>query len=401
MIFDMITKGVTIRDSKDLLDYIATGYESASGVSVSAQSVARHGPIVALIGVLQRAAGQLPLNIYAQKGDKRKKAVEHSLHEIFKYGPNEFMTKKEWIELIVRQELLYGNHYSWVNRTSFGVSELLPLNPTSVEPKLDEQFSLRYQVTFPDHKKDVLSAGEILHCKMGMKTPILGSSPFVESRDSSGFGIALEKFACKLFANSARPGGILTAPTLTTEQINDIRTAWDKNYAGVENSHKIAILSGGLEWSAMGMNPDDAQFVDSKRVSRNELAGMLGVPPHMIGGMENATFSNIEHQAIEFVIHALNPILVGIEERINKTLLTPKERKTHYAKFNVNAILRGDMKARSEFYTKMVQNGAMSPNEIRGFEDMNPREGGDIYLTPMNMLINGKPTGEDDANKTA
>jgi HK97 family phage portal protein len=393
MIFDLLKKDGLISNSRELMDYFASGGQSSAGVSVDPASMSKHGTVVALISVMQRAAGQLPLNLFESKGDKREKAINHPLQDLFTNGPNQFMTKQEWIQLIIRQLFLYGNHYSFINRTSKGIAELLPLDPNSVEPVLDENFNVLYKVTFPDKTQNILEPSEVLHFKIGMKTPIMGCSPFAEAKDSVGLSIALERFASKLFSNGARPGGILSAPVLTTEQTEQIKEDWNSAYGGVENANRVAVLSGGLAWQSVGMSSDDAQFIDTKRVSRNELAGMIGVPPHMIGGMENATFSNIEHQAIEFVIHALNPVLVGIEERIRKTLLTDKERKTYYAKFNVNAILRGDMKARSDFYTKMLQNGAFSPNEIRNLEDMNPRENGDIYLTPMNMTINAKPEG--------
>ncbi|MBU6956007.1 phage portal protein [Hahella sp. HN01] len=128
------------------------------------------------------------------------------------------------------------------------------------------------------------------------------------------------------------------------------------------------------------------------------MAGFFRVPPHMIGDLERATFSNIEHQDLAFARHTLIPYCTRIEKRINKSLLSDKERAAYFAKFNINALMRGDMKTRSEYYTAMIQNGVMSPNEVRILEDMNPREGGDTYLTPLNMAVNGQPANETETN---
>ena len=161
-------------------------------------------------------------------------------------------------------------------------------------------------------------------------------------------------------------------------------------HQGSGNEFKPFILEGGLDWVQVSITPEDAQLLETRKFQRSEIAGLFRVPPHMIGDLEKATFSNIEQQGLEFVTNCLMPYLTRIENRIRSSLLNGNEWQTHFAKFNVNALLRGDMKSRAEFYTKMLQNGALSPNEIRLKEDMNPRDGGDIYLTPLNMAVNGQ-----------
>jgi HK97 family phage portal protein len=144
------------------------------------------------------------------------------------------------------------------------------------------------------------------------------------------------------------------------------------------------------------MSAADAQFLETRKFQRSEIFGLFRVPPHMAADLEKSSFNNIEQQGQEFVSNTLMPYLKRIEERVNKDLLTPSEKRSHFAKFNANALLRGDMKARAEFYTKLLQNGALSPNEIRALEDMNARAGGDIYLTPLNMAVNGQQQEAND-----
>lgn len=395
MIFDLLSKGsgVRIGSSVELLEEILKGAESEAGVPVSGNRVLRHGVVVALIGVLQRAASQLPLHLYKRDGDYRRRADNHPISRLLVDGPNDLMTTSEWISLLVKDLFADGNHYCFKNKTTRGrILEILPLNYAGVQPKVVDDYDVAYELTMEDGRRDVLTRDEVLQFKVGSRSLVEGISPFVQARDSSGLSMALEKYAGRLFRNAARPSGLLSAPSIGPETVKEIRKEWEDRYSGLDNAHRVAVLTGGLTWTSLSLTSDEAQFIETRRYTRNELAGLVGVPPHMIGGLENATFSNIEHQAIEFVIHALNPILVMIEQRLAKSLLTPQERASgHYFKFNVNAILRGDMKTRGEFYTRMVQNGALSPNELRALEDMNPRDGGDIYLTPMNMNVNGLP----------
>jgi HK97 family phage portal protein len=211
-----------------------------------------------------------------------------------------------------------------------------------------------------------------------------GLSPISAAKNSLGLAKATEKHGAKLFANAATPsGGFATEKTLTDEQYKRVKDQLD-DYKG-ENAHKNLILEGGLAWFQTSLSSDDAQFLDTRKFQRTDICGVFRVPPHMIADLEKATFSNIEQQGLEYVQHSLMPYLVRIEGRINKDLISKADRGRFFAKFNTNALLRGDMQARGEFYTKLTQTGAISPNEIRALEDLNPREGGDIYLTPMNM----------------
>ena len=405
MLFDLLQKAGDsvgrIQNSKELLDYLAIGYQSPSGISVTPEQAAKFAPVYSCIRVLQESCGQLPFNLFKTSKNTRIKADGHAIQSLLVSGPNDFMTTQEWIEQIIAHLCLNGNHYDWIRRNIVGtIVELLPLNPYSVEPVLNENFELLYKVKFSDGATDIISPSDILHIRLGSNDNIVGMSPITQARDSIGLGIATQDHGSRLFKNGARPGGILTAPgNIAVEQVEDIRKNWQATQGGNENAHKAAILGGGLTWTSIGMSSDDAQFLETRKLQRSEIAGIFRVPPHMIGDLEKATFSNIEHQSIDFVVYTLVPLLRRIELRSAKSLLLLSERKRHFFKFNVNSLLRGDMKTRAFFYSSMVQNGAYSPNEIREFEDMDPREGGDIYLTPLNMAINGEQVGgnENDA----
>ncbi|MEK7178539.1 MAG: phage portal protein [Patescibacteria group bacterium] len=399
MILDFIFKGMAsgstkILTSEDLARYLSDGFQSASGVTVTAERAMRYAAVLSCVRVLAESVGQLPLHLYEQRGREKLKATEHPLYQVLYVSPNQWQTAQEWKEWVVACLALHGNAYCQQNRVRGTVRELNPFHPDAVKPCVDrETREVTYQVQQADGSVEELPASEMLHIKLLSLDGVNGLSPVAYARETIGLGIGAERHAAGLFARNATPGGVLeTDQTLSSKEVRDrLRDSWEERHAGAGNSNRIAVLEAGVKWRSISMPLKDAQWLEGRKFSRSEIAGLFRVPPHLIGDLERATFSNIEHSTLDFVVHGLMPYLTRIEQRILYQLLTPRERTTHFAKFTAAALLRGDMAARSEFYTGQVQNGAMSPNEIRELEDQNPREGGDIYLTPSNMLIDGKP----------
>ena len=393
--------GRTISTSRQLSDYLASGVDSLSGVSVTPQSASKFAPVYACIKVLAEGVGQLPLNLFRRVGsDVKEKAIKHPLYSILHTEPNDYQTSQEFFEMLVAHIALTGNFYAYINRSSVSgqVLELLPMQPSAIEVNQNEDYSVVYKVTFPDNSVDILDAASVLHVKNLTLDGFTGVSNITHARESIGLAMATQTHGAKLFNNGAKPGGILsTDSVLKKDQISDIRGEWEKLHGGAANSHKTAILQGGLKWAQVGMSSDDAQFLETRQFQRSEIAGIFRVPPHMIGDLERATFTNIEHQGLEFVVYSLMPYIRRIEQRITKQLIKATERADYYPKFNVNGLLRGDMNTRGNFYRSMFNMGALSPNEIRALEDYNPREDGDTYFVPLNMSDGSEE--QQDANK--
>jgi HK97 family phage portal protein len=395
------TKSAEIIDTPaKLAGMLGAWYDSDAGVTVTSANALQISTVYQCVRVLSESIGMLPLFLMADSGQGKDKAKTHPLYKILKTAPNDYQTAQEWKEMVIAHLCLLGNHYSYINRVNGKVLELLPLSPTAVLPKLRDDYTVEYQVTFKSGVTKTLEQSEILHFKLFSTDGVNGICPISMGRNALGLLKATEAHGSSLFKNGANPfGGFKTDKNLTEEQFKGLKDQLQE-HQGSGNGFKPLILEGGLEWVQVAITPENAQFLETRKFQRSEIAGLFRVPPHMIGDLERATFSNIEHQGLEFVTGTLMPYLTKIESRINVSLLNPKDQANYEAKFNVNALLRGDMKARAEFYTKMLQNGAMSPNEIRAKEDMNPRDGGDIFLTPLNMAVNGQPIGENtDANK--
>ena len=208
------------------------------------------------------------------------------------------------------------------------------------------------------------------------------------AKNAIGLAIATEEYGSKFFANGASPSGVLEHPG-TIKDPERLRESWQSSFGGSVNSHKIAVLEEGLKFTPISISPNEAQFLETRKFQINEIARIFRVPPHMVGDLEKSSFSNIEQQSLEFVKYTLDPWVIRWEQSIQRTLLTPDEKKSYFVKFNVEGLLRGDYQSRMNGYATARQNGWMSANDIRELENLDripAEDGGDLYLINGNML---------------
>jgi HK97 family phage portal protein len=295
--------------------------------------------------------------------------------------------------------LLWGNAYCLIHRNGGArVQALELLDPNDVKVVVNDQDGLTYY----ECKTGTYNAAEILHIVGFSFDGIIGKSPIKACREALGLGLAAQKFGENFFGRGANLSGVLTHPgRLTEDAANRLRGSWSDRFGGIHNSHQTAILEEGVEFKPIGMPLDDAQFIETRRFSVEEVARIFRVPPHLIGDLTRSTYSNIEQQSLEFTKYSLQPYLVNIEQELNKKLLPEKDQSKYYLKFRTAELLRADANSRSDYYRKMFEVGALSPNEIRNMEDMNKIENGDEHFVPLNLGVVGKEkTNEIENEKT-
>ena len=388
-----------IDTSEKLAQALGAGYAPHAGQRVTTSSALQQLVVFNCIRVLSESIGMLPCRLLKQTGKVRLPATSHRLYPLLTMAPNSFMTSQEFWEMLVACLCLRGNFFAYKVMALGNVVELLPLNPDIVTPKLKDDWTVEYTVNFKTGQR-VLTQDEIWHVRLFTLDGLNGLNPIAYARQALGLGQAMDTHAAKLFTNGAVTSGVLqTEQTLTDEAFARLKTEFQGEHMGVANAYKPMILEMGLDWKPISLNAQDTQFIESKKMSEAQICGLFRVPPHLVASMEKMTLNNIEHMGMSFVNYSLVPIMTRIEHRIQVGLLSEKDRLTHYAKFNAGALMRGDLKGRYESYGKGIQWGILSPNDCRELEDENPREGGDIYLTPMNMTT--KPEAGDDADKTA
>jgi HK97 family phage portal protein len=376
---------------------------TTSGKPVNEMTAMQMTAVYSCVRILSEAIASLPLNVYkyAKDGGKEK-MLDHPLYRLLHDEPNPEMTSFAFRETLMGHLLLWGNAYAQIIRNARGeVIGLYPLMPGKMTVDRDSAGRLYYlyQKTNEDGAplgKDsqvYLSPDKILHIPGLGFDGLVGYSPIAMAKNAIGMAIATEEYGARFFANGAAPGGVLEHPG-TIKDPERVKESWNAAYQGAGNAHRIAVLEEGMKYTPIGISPEQAQFLETRKFQIDEIARIFRIPPHMLADLEKSSFSNIEQQSLEFVKYTLDPWVVRWEQSMCRALLSDSEKTQVFIKFNVDGLLRGDYQSRMNGYAVARQNGWMSANDIRALENMDPipkEEGGDLYL------INGAMTKLEDA----
>lgn len=369
-----------------LAAYIFGGTESAAGENVNPQTAMSVSAIYACVGLISETIGQLPIRVKKYKsGGGSDDAMSHPIYRLIALRPNEWQTSQEFREMMTQHLCLTGNCYAEIIRDNSGVPrELLPLMPNWVSVEQDSRWNVIYKITDKNGQYRELTQSDVFHMKYRTLDGYTGISPIGYQRETVGNSIAALLYSSRMLKNGGRPSGTLEVPGgLSEEAFERLRASWEQNYTG-SNAYRTAILENGTKYNAISMSNADMQFLESRKFSVEEIARIYRVPLHMIQNTEKTTSwgSGVEQMSIGFVQYSMLPWIKRWENCIKKYLITDKNT---YVKLSVEGLMRGDMSSRYTSYAQAITNGFMSANEVRALEDMNPRDGGDDFLTPLNM----------------
>jgi HK97 family phage portal protein len=363
--------------------------DTATGVMVDGDSALSSTAVFAAVRLISETLASVPLKLYERLERGKTEAPDHPLYRLLHAEPNAEQTSIEFREMMEGFRQTHGNAFAQIVWGRDGYArELWPITPHRVRADRDGAGNLRYLVRTPDQQDVPVRAEDMLHIRGFSRDGVLGFDVIDQLRESIGLTLATQEFGARFFGNNANPGGVLEHPTkLSPEAHQRLRGSWEEKHRGLHNSHRVAILEEGMKWTQMGVPPEAAQYLETRKFQIAEIARMFNLPPHLLRDLERATFSNIEQQAIEFVTYTMRPHYVRWEQSLNKKLLLPRERGRFFAQHVIEGLLRGDIKTRYEAYAVGRTNGWLSANDIRELEDMNPIEaGGDLYLVPLNMI---------------
>lgn len=371
------------------LSALFDGALTATGRNVSQATAMQTSAVFACVRVRAETVASLPWPVYRRlQGGGKERDAQHPLYELLHDQPNPEQTAIEFRENLIGHMDLWGNAYAEIERDGAGRAVALwPLRPDSVsEEKVNDR--LYYVVSLPDGTRKGLPAERVWHTR-----GFMGLSVIAQAREAIGLAMAGEEYGARFFSNDSRPGGVLKHPgKLQPEGFKRLKESWEAAHSGLSNAHRVAILEEGTEWQQIGIAPEDAQYLELREFQITDIARFFRVPPHKIADLKRATFSNIEHQAIEFVVDCVRPICVRLEQSARRCLLTPAERQTWLAEHVIDGLLRGDIKSRYEAYAIGRQWGWLSPDDICELENRNPLPDGQgkLYLVPMNMVPAGQ-----------
>ena len=379
---------------------------STSGKSVNEFTAMQTTAVYACVRILSETLAALPLQLYRYTPGGKERVYDHPLYHLLHDEPNPEMTSFIFRETLMSHLLIWGNAYAQIIRNRLGrVQGLYPLRPDKMTVCRDESSQIYYIYTkTADENPAVKSYGqvplrkdEVLHIPGLGFDGLVGYSPIAMARNAVGMTMACEEYGASFFANGASPSGVLEHPGVLKDPVK-VRDSWNAVYRGTGNAHKVAVLEEGMKYQQIGIPPEEAQFLETRKSQLDEIARLYRIPPHMIGDLEKSSFNNIEQQSMEFVKYTLDPWVIRWEQAMQKALFLPEEKKQYFLKFNVNSLLRGDYESRMTGYSIGRQNGWLSANDIREMEDMNTvpdEEGGNLYL------VNGSMTKLKDAGAFA
>lgn len=360
---------------------------SCGGFAVTEDSAMRVSTVYSCVRLISAMAKQLPCSIYAETKDGKNIDRDSDLHQILRYKPNPWQDSVQFWDYVLACLLLRGNYYAFKNKVGRRLMSLDTIPPKRVQKvELDSRGFRVYHILDEDNRLKEYRQDDIFHV-IGMSDDgIVGMSPITFNSVAIDNAYELASHGLRLFKNGAFPGLAMEHPgNLSAEAVERLKKQLHENYGG-GNVGRPIILEEGATIKPLSLSNEDAQYIEARKFSREEICGIYGVQAHMIGATDTAKgWSTNEAEMNNFVNMTLNPWLVTIEAAVNTQLIGRQDWGRKYCKFNVSALLRGDTRTRSEYYQKAINWGWMSPNEVRRKEDLNDRTGGDIFLQPLNM----------------
>lgn len=352
----------------------------ASGATVTTKTGMAIPTVYRAIQIISQFISTMPLKLMVEESDGKRPAKEHSLYNILTKKPNRWQTSLKWRELMAAQVLVYGNSYSYIVRDGNARPiEIVPLMPGNCEPALSDNkiFYKCKQSEVPA----VVKAEDILHVYNLAWDGLTGVSPIRQFAQTLGISIAATKYGADFFGKGGQLEYVMSMPGKLDMTRKD---HYKDQFLKMRSGGGVAVLDEGMSLQKMTLPPEEAQFLETRKFGDVDIARMYGVPNHMLNMMGDAKYANVEQTARDFYDQTIAPFVTNIEAELNAKLLGVNEQN-YYVKHMFNGVLRADAQSRAEFYSKMVHMGAMSTNEVRGFEDMNAFEAGNEHYIDVNM----------------
>lgn len=359
---------------------------------VTTKSAMGLSAVYSCIAVLGQSLGQLPLHVMRRDSNgNTKPAKDHAAYHLLHDEPNQFQTSYDWRETGMVHLGGWGNAYSEIvrHRRSGELQSLEFVNPWQSNLVKTRRSRWVYAVTDEDGFRSV-NPDDMIHVKAISADGKVGKSPISQCRESFELGLQSQNYGNQFFRGGGRPTGIASVKQgIGKDSWERLKERWKRAKGDLAKSeNRTLLLPAEIDYRSITVPPEDAQFLETRKYSRSEIAGIYNVPAHMINDLEKATFSNISEQAIQFVRHTMTPWIVKWEQELNRKLFTQAERKAGYfVKFNLGGLLRGTAKERAEFYSKAIRDGWLSRADVRLLEDLNRADGLDEYLVSADLKL--------------
>lgn len=345
-----------------------------AGASMTAQSSLAISTVYACVYKIASTLSSLSLCLYEANGRNRVKLTAHSGYRAVAVSPSNEVTPFNFWETIVADALLRGCGYAIIQRGAGGAVQSLQLVPSEAVQRQE----IGGRVMFKIVDGQVIDVEDMLEI-----SNLYGMSPIQLHRENLGLARSAQDYGAQYFGNGGQMTGVLSADQpLKNEQVQVVQESWNAS----SSTAGTKLLPFGFKYQRIGIPPEEAQFIQTRKFQAQEICRIFSVPPALVQLESQTTYNNVEQQNLMFARHTVMPWAKRIEQELDRKLLTSFERETLYFKFELSDLYRGDLQARATFFTQMLQNGVMSINEVRMQQELNPIEGGDQHLVQVNQL---------------
>ena len=368
------------------------GSQSLSGENVTEQSALTYSAVWDAVNLISNTTAALPLHLMQSKEKKKRIADDRYIYRVLHDQANDYMTAMMFRKVLMSHILTWGNGYAEIVRDGYGeVRALWPITPNRVKVEAVEGRPV-YRVSMPDSSPDVVLPREkVLHITGPSFDGFVGYSVIAMARKSIGLGMALETFGALYFGQGTHPGVIVSHPNkLDAQTSSNLKQSLTESYSGLGNTHRLMLLEDGMKLEKLGIPPNDSQFLESRMFQITDIARWFNVPVHKLKEMTKSSFNNIESEDRSFYMGSILPWTILLDQNFDMQLLTTSDKERsgrgrYYFKHSMKGVLKGDIAGQTAHYSAMLDRGVYSINDVRALEDMDPIEGGDIHLVPLNM----------------
>lgn len=365
------------------------GGETLSGISVNEESALTSSPVWSAVTMISDDIASLPLHLYKKTGKAKERYEDHPLYTLLHDAPNPEMDSMVMRRTMQAHALIWQNAYAEIERDAVGRPiALWPLVPESVFPYRDRNFVLRYRVTNPSGSETTINAEDMIHLVGHSHDGSVGSSMVRRARESIGMALAAEKFGASFFGNGATFGGTISYPGPKPPELSDknYKESLEARHTGVQRAYKLLALYNGAKYERGGVPPNEGQFNETRIFQIREVARWFKIPPHKLGDLADATYSNVEQMDAAYMSSCIRPWLILWQQQLSRKLISRLERKQQFIEHDTHGFLSVDATARAALYASEFNVGGLTPNEERGYENRNPVEGGEDTFIQINMI---------------
>lgn len=372
------------------------GANTRSGSSITPDDSLKLATVYACISKIAQTVATLNRGVYKTKASGRE-MISHPVSGLLTHYSDSHTSAFVFWENIISDSLLYGKGYAYIERAGPRPTSLVYMPAENVQERDAPDGGTVYKYSGGTSRGNY----NFLEQEVVVVSAFRGISPIEYHRESLGLSKAALDFGASFFGSGGNLSGVLSVDnSLTDEQFIALQNAWQNKYHGRSGQHATAILEHGIKYERIGIPPDDAQFIETRKMQASEIARIFNVPAALVGLETNVSFSNVEQQNIFFASYTIAPLVKRIENELNNKLFTERERKTIEVEFDMSSLLRADAETRSNYYSTMIRDGVMTINEVRKIEGLNPAENGDTHFVPLNVIPLDKMEGYGDKIST-